>query len=79
MHDGGTMRDGLDYVKLDGKFYVEPITTSFLAYGFTHNFLSSKMFNKFHETVEKQLHQIPKGILNEFSLRKIDTFFAELI
>ena len=66
MLEGSPIRDGLDYVKIDKEIYVECITSSFLAYGFSDNFLSSNMFKKYHAGVEHHLLRIPKEFLKEY-------------
>jgi len=64
--EGIPIRDGLDYVKIDKEIYVECITSSFLAYGFNDNFLSSNMFKKYHAGVEHHLLRIPEEFLKEY-------------
>ena len=52
--------------RIDKEIYVECITNSFLAYGFSDNFLSSRLFKKYHEGVEHHLIQIPEEILKGY-------------
>jgi hypothetical protein len=63
-----SIREGLDYVKYEEKLYVESITQSFLSYGFNDHFLSSKMFDKFHQSVEKHILNIQEETIKEYQL-----------